>query len=72
VLLFHGEADAATPPAHSRRVLAALRGPKRLILVPGAGHNQSLRHVWRDVEQWLHDLFAAELPQTTVTDSSAH
>ena len=54
VLLVHGAADAATPPEHSRRVLAALAGPKRLILVPGAGHNASLRgEVWGEIEQWL-------------------
>lgn len=54
VLLVHGAADADTPPDHSRRVLAALSGPKRLILVPGAGHNASLRgEVWDDIDQWL-------------------
>ena len=54
VLLIHGAADADTPPDHSRRVLAALAGPKRLILVPGAHHNESLRgDVWPEVEGWL-------------------
>ena len=42
------------PPDHSQRVLAALTGPKRLILVPGAGHNESLRgDVWAEIERWL-------------------
>jgi len=54
VLLVHGAIDADTPPDHSRRVLAALAGPKRLILVPGAGHNESLRgEVWDEIERWL-------------------
>ena len=54
VLLIHGAADWDTPPAHSQRVLAALAGPKRLILVPGAGHNESLRGaVWDEIERWL-------------------
>ena len=54
VLLIHGAADADTPPAHSERVLAALAGPKRLILVPGAGHNESLRGaVWDEIERWI-------------------
>jgi len=54
VLLIHGDADVDTPPAHSERVYAALRGPKRLILVPGARHNGSLTPpVWREVENWL-------------------
>lgn len=54
VLLIHGAADVDTPPSHSRRIFAALAGPKRLILVPGAAHNQSLRpEVWSEVEAWL-------------------
>ena len=54
VLLIHGEADVDTRPEHSRRVLAALAGPKRLILVPGARHNEPLRgDVWGEIEHWL-------------------
>jgi hypothetical protein len=54
VLLLHGAADRETPPDHSRRVFDALTGPKRLILVPGAGHNQSLRsEVWAEIDRWL-------------------
>lgn len=54
VLLIHGAADTDTNPRHSQRVYAALAGPKRLILVQGAGHNQSLREaVWTDIQEWL-------------------
>ena len=54
VLLIHGASDSKTPPDHSRRVFAALAGAKRLILVDGAGHNQSLRgEVWDEIERWL-------------------
>jgi alpha-beta hydrolase superfamily lysophospholipase len=54
VLLVHGDADADTPPEHSRRVFAALDGPKRLILVPGAQHNGSLRpEVWEEIVRWI-------------------
>jgi pimeloyl-ACP methyl ester carboxylesterase len=58
VLLIHGARDADTRPAHSERVLAALRGPKRLILVEGAGHNQSLSHgsVWQEIDGWLEQV----------------
>jgi hypothetical protein len=50
----HGSADSDTPPEHSQRVLAALAGPKRLILVSGARHNESLRgEVWTEVERWI-------------------
>jgi hypothetical protein len=42
-------------PDHSERVLDALAGPKRLILVDGAGHNHSLSDakVWTEVDGWL-------------------
>ena len=54
VLLIHGAADRETVPAHSRRVYDALTGPKRLILVDGAGHGQSLRaDVWSEIERWI-------------------
>jgi pimeloyl-ACP methyl ester carboxylesterase len=57
VLLIHGAADTDTSPDHSRRVLAALAGPKRLILVPGAGHNQSLRaEVWDEIVHWIDNI----------------
>jgi len=56
VLLIHGASDVDTPPDHSARVLAALAGPKRLILVPGARHNESLRgDVWAEIDRWLND-----------------
>jgi dipeptidyl aminopeptidase/acylaminoacyl peptidase len=61
VLLIHGAADIDTPPSHSRRVLAALAGPKRLILVPGARHNESLGgDVWGDIERWLDDVLGSK------------
>jgi len=54
VLIIHGSIDRETPPEHSRRVFEAVRGPKQLILVPDAGHNQSLSGaVWPDIETWL-------------------
>jgi len=55
VLLIHGAADSDTLPAHSERVLAALAGPKRLLLVDGAGHNQSLNQsdTWDVIDEWI-------------------
>jgi uncharacterized protein len=54
VLLLHGDADTATRPDHSRRVFAALKGPKQLILVPGAHHNGALRaDVWPAIDEWI-------------------
>ena len=54
VLLVHGAADRETPPDHSRRVFSALHGSKRLMIVPGAAHNGSLRpEVWLEIENWI-------------------
>jgi|SRR5688572_5643673 uncharacterized protein len=57
VLLIHGDADVDTSPDHSRRVFAMLQGPKRLVLIPGAGHNGSLRaETWDQIERWVVDV----------------
>ncbi|HZT78244.1 MAG TPA: alpha/beta fold hydrolase [Vicinamibacterales bacterium] len=54
VLLLHGAGDVDTTPDHSRRVFEALAGPKKLILVPGAGHNHALSpDTWPEVERWI-------------------
>jgi uncharacterized protein len=54
VLLIHGESDHETSPDHSRRIFAALQGPKELLIIPGAVHNQSLTaEVWQRIEQWM-------------------
>jgi hypothetical protein len=57
VLLIHGGQDVDTPPSHAQRVFASLKGPKRLLLVPGAAHNGSLRaEVWDEIERWIDDV----------------
>ena len=58
VLLVHGADDSDTRPDHSRRVYEALAGPKGLILVPGAGHNESLSkgETWDRIERWIDEL----------------
>ena len=55
VLLIHGAEDRDTPPAHSKQVYEALRGPKRLLLVEGAGHNASLSApaAWDVIDEWI-------------------
>jgi pimeloyl-ACP methyl ester carboxylesterase len=54
VLLIHGAEDRETPPDHSRRVHEALRSPKRLLIVPKAGHHDCLRpEIWREIDVWL-------------------
>jgi uncharacterized protein len=62
VLLIHGEADLDTPPAHSERVFDALRGTKRLMLVPGASHNGSLQaQVWVEIDNWIDEVLRVGL-----------
>lgn len=55
VLLVHGDRDKETRPQHSRRVFEALNGPKELLLVPGAGHNESLHkpETWSVIDRWI-------------------
>ena len=63
VLLIHGQADRNTRPAHSSRIFEALRGPKKLILVPGAGHNDVLNgDVWRQIDTWLESVLSRSSP----------
>ena len=64
VLLVHGADDSDTKPDHSRRVYDELVGPKQLILVPGAGHNESLSkgETWDRIERWIDDLVAGARP----------
>lgn len=61
VLLIHGAADRGTPPEHSQRVFAALPpGAKQLILVPEAGHNESLKGepIWAEIAAWIDAVLA--------------
>jgi dipeptidyl aminopeptidase/acylaminoacyl peptidase len=73
VLLVHGDADTETPYAHSLRILAALRDPKRLITIPGGGHSGGLTaDAWRQVDAWLTQVLAdrrepAPQPKSVVT-----
>jgi pimeloyl-ACP methyl ester carboxylesterase len=56
VLLVHGERDPFTRVAHAERILDALAGPKRLVVVAGAGHDVPLVTVWPEVERWLAEV----------------
>jgi pimeloyl-ACP methyl ester carboxylesterase len=68
VLLIHGADDRDTTPDHSQRLLEALAGPKQLLLVPHAGHNQSMGGpgVWAAIDRWL-DTVLPEGPAAAVT-----
>jgi uncharacterized protein len=71
VLLIHGADDTETRPDHSQRVFAALRGPKKLILVPGARHNQSLgsADVWAQIDRWIFVSAAGRANEETRTSA---
>jgi len=55
VLLLHGERDTDTPDAHSVLVHTALAGPKRLVLLAGIRHNESLGspEAWQEIDRWI-------------------
>lgn len=56
-LIIHGALDIDTRPAHSERVFAALRGPKELLIIRDAGHNDALnREAWAAIERWIDAL----------------
>jgi pimeloyl-ACP methyl ester carboxylesterase len=58
VFVIHGTADDATSPEHSLRIHGALAGPKKLMLVDGARHAQSLARpeAWGAIEGWIDDV----------------
>ena len=54
VLVIHGAEDDDTRPVHSQRVFEALAGPRQLILVPGAGHNDVVTgQLLLRIDEWL-------------------
>lgn len=57
VFIIHGAVDRGTRATHSERVFAALREPKRLLIVPNAGHNDVLgKNIWPEIESWIDAL----------------
>jgi fermentation-respiration switch protein FrsA (DUF1100 family) len=57
VLVVHGEEDEIVPVAHARALFAAAPEPRRLRLVPGAGHNDLVQAMGAsygtEVADWL-------------------
>ena len=63
VIVIHGAEDHETPPAHSERVFAALAGPKQMVRVPGAKHNDTLTaETWRQIDAWVDAHVNAQMP----------
>ncbi|MGE5168969.1 MAG: alpha/beta hydrolase, partial [Rudaea sp.] len=57
VLFVHGAADRFVPARFSQALFAAARAPKRLLLVDGATHNNSMRVGQDAYREALRDLF---------------
>jgi uncharacterized protein len=54
VLLVHGAKDRETPLSHSERIHQALKGKKRLLILPKAGHCVGLdEKVWQIIDEWV-------------------
>jgi uncharacterized protein len=64
VLLIHGALDRDTRIAHSQRIYDALGGPKEMLALAEAGHNDTLtrEETWKRIEEWLGRL-SAERPR---------
>jgi uncharacterized protein len=60
LLVLHGERDEIVPPLHGEALYEAARGPKRLELLPGVGHNDVIA---RAGGRWIEAIrsFAASL-----------
>jgi fermentation-respiration switch protein FrsA (DUF1100 family) len=56
LLIVHGAADRYVPPRFSEQLFNAAREPKRLLMVPGATHNNSMSLAGRTYRQALDAL----------------
>jgi len=58
-----GEEDRVIPPGQSREVFEALRGPRRWLEIPGAGHNDIFSHevLWRELHRFTRDILPSGL-----------
>jgi pimeloyl-ACP methyl ester carboxylesterase len=58
VLVVHGEADTKIVVDHGRQVHAALAGPRRLVIVPRAGHDDILSYgeSWAAIDGFLDEI----------------
>ncbi|HEY0592673.1 MAG TPA: alpha/beta hydrolase [Thermoanaerobaculia bacterium] len=68
VLVVHGAADDIIPPRHARALFAAAPEPKRLVIVPGAGHNDLAlvagRSYWPMLRDFVDELVAPAAART--------
>ncbi|KJH86718.1 MULTISPECIES: alpha/beta hydrolase [Pseudomonas] len=62
LLIVHGAADRYVPPRFSEQLFNAAREPKRLLMVPGATHNNSMSLAGRTYRQALDTLMKTTPP----------
>jgi len=62
LLVVHGLDDRYVPPRFSEQLFEAAQEPKRLLLVPGASHNNSMSLAGRTYRQALDSLMQSKMP----------
>ena len=60
VLVVHGKEDRYVPPRFSEELFAAAQGPKKLLLIEGGTHNNSMRSGSEAYWQALAELFSLD------------
>lgn len=70
LLVVHGLDDRYVPPRFSQQLFEAAQEPKRLLLVPGASHNNSMSLAGSSYRQALENLMRAKMPAQVVTHST--
>jgi uncharacterized protein len=67
----HGLDDRYVPPRFSQQLFAAAQEPKRLLLVPGASHNNSMSLAGRTYRQALDQLMQSKVQTQAITHSTS-
>lgn len=65
VLIVHGEADRYVPPRFSQALYDAAAQPKQLLLIPGAGHIDSMTLGTKEYSKAIHQTFATQVPPSS-------
>jgi alpha-beta hydrolase superfamily lysophospholipase len=72
LLVVHGLDDRYVPPRFSQQLFEAAREPKRLLLVPGASHNNSMSLAGSSYRQALDVLMKSKPPAQVAGPSTGH
>ncbi|MCQ9426775.1 alpha/beta hydrolase [Pseudomonas sp. LJDD11] len=71
VLIVHGTDDRYVPPRFSEQLYAAAVEPKKLLLVPGGSHNNSMRLGRQAYSEALQALLRTPTPRTQATQPAS-